>query len=71
MAIVSRLKTDLQKRLENPDDGIGDEVPESLKTLVLQGAIKVPIRSPLRACFVRARCVRARCVCVCARVLFL
>mmetsp|Transcript_19671 Transcript_19671/g.40067 ORF Transcript_19671/g.40067 Transcript_19671/m.40067 type:complete len:698 (+) Transcript_19671:290-2383(+) len=41
MAIVSKLKSDLQKRLENPDDGIGDDPPESLKTLVLQGAIKV------------------------------
>lgn len=47
MAIVSRLKTDLQKRLENPDDDLnnmgaeGYEVPDSLKTLVLQAAIKI------------------------------
>eukprot|EP00960_Hanusia_phi_P066837 766484-Hanusia_phi.AAC.1 len=41
MAIVSRLKTDLQKRLENPDDGIEGPPPENLKTLVLQGAIKI------------------------------
>ena len=36
MAIVSKLKSDLQKRLENPDDHIGEEPEESLKTLVLQ-----------------------------------
>eukprot|EP00960_Hanusia_phi_P060189 764431-Hanusia_phi.AAC.2 len=40
-AIVSKLKTDLQKRLENPDDDIGSDPPDALKTLVLQGAIKV------------------------------
>mmetsp|Transcript_7839 Transcript_7839/g.18477 ORF Transcript_7839/g.18477 Transcript_7839/m.18477 type:complete len:700 (+) Transcript_7839:296-2395(+) len=41
MAIVSKLKSDLLKRLENPDDEIGDDPPEALKALVLQGAIKV------------------------------
>jgi len=43
MAIVSKLKTDLQKRLENPEDDIkdGETVPEALKTLVLQAAIKI------------------------------
>lgn len=43
MAIVSRLKTDLLKRLENPDDDLDreGEVPEPLKSLVLQAAIKV------------------------------
>mmetsp|Transcript_7614 Transcript_7614/g.14984 ORF Transcript_7614/g.14984 Transcript_7614/m.14984 type:complete len:710 (-) Transcript_7614:20-2149(-) len=43
MAIVSRLKSDLQKRLENPDDDLvdGGDIPESLKTLVLQAAIKL------------------------------
>ena len=36
-AIVSKLKTDLQKRLENPDDVLLDgEIPDNLKTLVLQ-----------------------------------
>jgi len=41
MAIVSRLKNDIQKRLENPDDGIPDEPGDALKSLVLQGAIKM------------------------------
>ena len=41
MAIVSKLKSDIQKRLENPDDDILDEPSDSLKILVLQGAIKV------------------------------
>uniref|UniRef100_A0A7S4KJ92 Phosphodiesterase n=1 Tax=Guillardia theta TaxID=55529 RepID=A0A7S4KJ92_GUITH len=41
MAIVSKLKSDLQKRLENPDDDIGSDPPDALKTLILQGAIKV------------------------------
>jgi len=43
MAIVSRLKTDVLKRLEAPDDSfeINDEVGEPLKALILQAAIKV------------------------------
>jgi len=43
MAIVSRLKTDLLKRLENPDDDLDadQDVSEGLKSLVLQAAIKV------------------------------
>mmetsp|Transcript_34757 Transcript_34757/g.108816 ORF Transcript_34757/g.108816 Transcript_34757/m.108816 type:complete len:699 (-) Transcript_34757:114-2210(-) len=41
MAIVSKLKTNLLKRMENPDDQIEDEPPDSLRILVLQGAIKV------------------------------
>jgi hypothetical protein len=36
MAIVSKLKTEIQKRLENPDDEIGDEPQESLRILVMQ-----------------------------------
>ena len=43
MAIVSRLKTDVLKRLETPDDNfeVGEEVGEPLKSLILQAAIKV------------------------------
>jgi len=55
MAIVSKLKSDIQKRLENPDDDILDEPSDLLKILVLQGAIKarsVPMRTvgSLRFC---------------------
>eukprot|EP00960_Hanusia_phi_P064629 765852-Hanusia_phi.AAC.14 len=35
-AIVSKLKSNLLKRMENPDDQIEDEPPESLRILVLQ-----------------------------------
>jgi cAMP-specific phosphodiesterase 4 len=41
MAVVSRLKSEIQKRLENHEDEVGDDPPEALRTLVMQGAIKV------------------------------
>ena len=41
MAIVSKLKTEIQKRIENPDDEIGDDPPESLRILVMQVRILV------------------------------
>uniref|UniRef100_A0A6T8JUN8 Phosphodiesterase n=3 Tax=Hemiselmis andersenii TaxID=464988 RepID=A0A6T8JUN8_HEMAN len=43
MAIVSKLKTDLHKRIQSPEDNIqaGGEVPDALKTLILQAAIKI------------------------------
>jgi hypothetical protein len=46
MAIVSRIKTDIQKRLESPDDAIGEEFPESLHILALQ----VPSLPPAPLC---------------------
>ena len=36
MAIVSKLKTEIQKRMENLDDDIGDDPPEALRILVMQ-----------------------------------
>ena len=36
MAIVSKLKSEIQKRMENPDDDIGDDPPEALRILVMQ-----------------------------------
>lgn len=52
MAIVSRLKTDVLKRLEAPDDSfeINDEMGEPLKALILQAAIKVSLPPPCPAC---------------------
>lgn len=43
MALVSKLKTNLQKRLESPDDCIhlNQEVEDSVRILVLPGLIKV------------------------------
>jgi len=41
MAIVSKLKTDIQKRLENLEDDIGDDPPEALRILVMQVCIYV------------------------------
>ena len=41
MAIVSKLKNEIQKRLESLDDEIGDDPPEQLRILVMQSAIKV------------------------------
>ena len=42
MAIVSRIKTDIQKRLESPDDAIGEQFPESLHILALQVLLAHP-----------------------------
>ena len=41
MAIVSKLKTEIQKRMENPDDEIGDDPQESLRILVMQVCIHI------------------------------
>jgi hypothetical protein len=38
MAIVSKLKSEIQKRLESLDDDIGDDPPEALRILVMQVA---------------------------------
>lgn len=39
MAIVSKLKSEIQKRIENLDDDIGDDPPDALRILVMQACL--------------------------------